>query len=1195
MTLRALFPLLVETDEFRELLGRLRRESAEAAVQAPEPATPYLVAALRREFGAPVVVLTPHRESARRLVDQVLLWSGESTPVFHFAETESLPFERLRPDLDSTQQRLRSLTALEDRSAREPPLIVASVSAAMQMTLRQEAFRASSHAIHPGDTLPPGELIRRWTDMGYEMEPRVEIPGTAARRGGIVDIYPIGAAAPARIEFFGDEVDSVRWFDPVTQRSTGEAERVVVVPARETLPALADQARVEHLMTLMDPTSGNADAADRILEELGRAVRGEAEEDLTFYAGFFNLGSLFEYVPSNALVVVLRPGEVEEAARSVDRRLRELRRAKEARGEIPRRFPQPHLDWGRLADALNGQPRRVALSPWGVDAGLPGAALRMPFGPAPVAAGRLDRLWALRAEMRHSEGRAVVVSHHSERLREMAEEEGTEIAGRGVLTAMPPPGSMTLVQGYLREGFALSAEGLPRLVVLSDREVFGITKERRRAPRRAARRGPRLSELQPGVHVVHVEHGVARFTGTTTLEGEDVREYLVLEYAEGDKLYVPTEHLDRLQLYHGSGETAPRLTRLGTQEWARARARAKRATEQLAGELIALYAARSAARGFSTAPDTPWQDALEASFPYEETPDQIAALDAVKADLELAKPMDRLVCGDVGYGKTEIAIRAAFKVVQDGRQVAILVPTTVLAQQHSGTFKDRLSAFPVRIEMLSRFRSGREQREVVKAIADGSVDICIGTHRLLQQDVSFKNLGLVIIDEEHRFGVIHKERLKRMRAQVDVMALSATPIPRTLHMSLAGVRDMSTMETPPEERLPIKTYISEESNELVREAILREMDRGGQVFLLHNRVRNIDQFAHEVRELVRDASVRIGHGQMPESELEAVMADFADGKFDVLVCTTIIESGIDLPNVNTLIVDRADTFGLSQLYQLRGRIGRGSNRAYAYFMVPRGKQLTEAAEQRLNTILAASELGAGFQIAMRDLEIRGAGNIVGAEQSGHIAAIGFELYARLLRQAVEEYRAGSGDGTPPEQSPEFSTVRVDLGLDTRVPDWYVEDLAERLGIYRRLARLSDPDATDTFVDELRDRFGPVPKPVLLLLKSVRARILAERCNVDSVTTSATRAVLALKESTGGARAALQRELGRGSPTLRQAQDSAGSGHGVDVGHMQVRVEIDREDDEWVDEVLAVLGMLGAFRDRMLEMLAASGGGGADGA
>ncbi|MBM3957855.1 MAG: DEAD/DEAH box helicase, partial [Gemmatimonadetes bacterium] len=566
-------------------------------------------------------------------------------------------------------------------------------------------------------------------------------------------------------EFFGNEVESVRCFDPTTQRSTDRAEQVVVVPARETLPALVDASRAEHLMAQMSFAGCGADIEGRVLEELGRAVRGEAEEDLTFYAGFFSLGSLFEYVPSNALLVVVRPGEVEETARGVERRLRQLRRAKERRGEIPRRFPQAQLDFGRLVDALRAQRRRVSVSPWGVDADMPGASLRMPFGPPPLVSGRFDRLWTLAAQTLRRRDRTVVVSHHVGRLREMAEEKGVEVLGPHPPSATPPAGSLSLVHGYLREGFVLSPDGRPRLAVLSDREVFGITKERRRASRRPSRRGPGLAELRPGVYVVHVEHGVARFVGTTTLEGEDIREYLVLEYAEKDKLYVPTEHLDRIQLYHGSGETAPRLTRLGTQEWARARARARRATEQLAAELIALYAARSTAKGFAIAPDTPWQDALEASFPYEETPDQIAALEAVRTDLELPKPMDRLVCGDVGYGKTEIAVRAAFKVVQDGRQAVVLVPTTVLAQQHFGTFRERLSAFPVRIEMLSRFRSDAEQREVVRGLADGSVDICIGTHRLLQRDVSFKNLGLVVIDEEHRFGVVHKERLKRMRAQ----------------------------------------------------------------------------------------------------------------------------------------------------------------------------------------------------------------------------------------------------------------------------------------------------------------------------------------------------------------------------------------------------------------------------------------------
>ena len=531
--------------------------------------------------------------------------------------------------------------------------------------------------------------------------------------------------------------------------------------------------------------------------------------------------------------------------------------------------------------------------------------------------------------------------------------------------------------------------------------------------------------------------------------------------------------------------------------------------------------------------------------------------------------MDRLVCGDVGYGKTEIALRAAFKTVQSGRQVGILVPTTVLAQQHLETFSERLEPFPASVEMLSRFRTDRQQKEIVKKIANGSVDIVIGTHRLLQKDIHFKDLGLVIIDEEHKFGVSHKERLKRLRTQVDVMTLSATPIPRTLHMSLAGVRDTSTIETPPEERLPIKTYVSEESDDLTREAILRELDRDGQVFYLHNRVKDIELIGNKIQELVPEAIVGIGHGQMPEDELEQVMAAFERREFNILLCTTIIESGIDLPNVNTLIVDRADMFGLSQLYQLRGRIGRGTNRAYAYLMVPRAKRLTEQAEQRLNTILAATELGAGFQIALRDLEIRGIGNLLGSEQSGQISAIGFDLYTKLLAEAVRQLKESEGgqDAVTPSL-PEFSSVRVDIGIDARIPDSYIEDLAQRLSIYQRLARINSDLELDDLDEEIRDRFGPMPTHVKLLMKTARMRILAGHAEIDLVTANETRSTLSLQQPTDGARAPLQRQLGSG----------------VDVGHMQIRVQIDRDDPEWIDELMAVIEQIKMFKEQMIQMM-----------
>ena len=1187
MTLSGLLPLLTRNKQFGELIDALRLGTGREAVVAPDPATAYLVAAIWREFGAPVVVVTPNPEAARRLADQLGVWRDDS-PVFQFAETENIPFEHYIPDMLSTHQRLQALAALIDSPASQPPIVVTSIQAAGQTTLDRAAFDRAASTIRVGDSVSPAELVRRWTDIGYRIEPTVEVPGSASRRGGILDVFPVTSPHPARLDFFGDEVDSIRLFDPDTQRSTGAVDSITIPPARETLPSLASEERVQNLLGMLDLNWCGPELQQRIPSELGQALRGELTDRLSYYSGFFNGGSLFDYLPDDSLLIVLRPSEVEQMARTTDGRLSALRERKERRGEAPRRFPLPHIEWGFLADAISNRPRRLEISPWGIgspdhpDGGEETSTIqaqaaltpahdsiddmkRLPLEPAPLGGRSIERALELAGHGSNSGRRYVFMTNHALRVADVANERGLTARVETSLIETPSKGKVNIVQGHLRQGFTLGGKPGDGFTLLTDHEIFGVTKERRRVRKRHVRKGPLLEQLKPGSFVVHVEHGVARFTGTHVMDSRDGREFLVLEYAEEDKLYVPTDHLDRIQFYHGSGDAQPRLTRLGTQEWSRAKARARRATEQLAGELMALYAARSVVAGFQSDADTPWQDALEASFPYEETPDQLTTIDAVKEDLLASQPMDRLVCGDVGYGKTEVALRAAFKVVQSGRQVAILVPTTVLAQQHFATFTERLAPYPVRVEMLSRFRSPANQKTVVAGLASGEVDICIGTHRILQRDVSVKNLGLAVIDEEHKFGVTHKERLKQLRTQVDVLTLSATPIPRTLHMALAGVRDMSTIETPPEERLPIKTYVSEDNDELVREAILRELDRGGQVFFLHNRVRTIERVAAHIQELVPEARIGIGHGQMPENELETVMSDFSEREFDVLVCTTIIESGIDLPNVNTLVIDRADMFGLSQLYQVRGRIGRGTNRAYAYLMVPRGRQLSENAEQRLNTILAATELGAGFQIAMRDLEIRGMGNILGAEQSGHIAAVGFDLYSKLLADTVRDIKSGADPG---RSAPvEFSTVRVDLGLDARIPDSFIEDLAQRLTVYQRLARMHSSNEIDDLREELWDRFGPVPRNVDLLLDAARIRVLAEQSGVDSVVVREDTLILALSEPTGGARQALQRALGRG----------------VHVGHLQIRVDIDRDEDDWLEESLGVMEQIKVFRDRLLSM------------
>ena len=1169
MSLSGLLPLLGETEQFAALLNSLRPPRARAAAIAPDPATEYVVAALWRESDAPMFVLTPNPESARKLHDRLFTWLGDDAPIFHFAESEDIPFERYVPDLGASHQRLRALAALRGEiKGVKKPLVVASIRAATQATLERAAFDSSTHLLSVRDRINLGAQVRQWLDMGYSHEPTVEIPGTISRRGGILDIFPVSRDRPVRIELFDDEIETIRHFDPGTQRSTGKIRSITIPPARETLPRLASEDRVQELLGAMELIGTSEEAQRRIPSDLSQMLAGESLDEVSFYAGFFNLGNIFDYLSAESLMVVLRPGAIEEMSRSLDRRLVQLRSAKEKRGDVPAGFAQPHIEWGFISDAMNARPKSVTLSPWGVDSELPDGSLGLPINPSALVGGGVEKALELIKNGVAEKKRTVVITNHAQRFHELAHEQEIETVLAKTLAVAPEQGEVQIVTGHLLNGFSIDAADGSTVSVMSDAEVFGIQKERRRIRKRPIRKGPALEQLKPGSYVVHIEHGVARFVGTKVM-GSEGQEYLVLEYAEDDKLYVPTDHLDRIQLYHGTADAAPKLTRLGTQEWNKARARAKRATEQLAGELIALYASRQVATGFAASADTPWQDSLEASFPYEETPDQLTTIEAVKADMESSSPMDRLVCGDVGYGKTEIALRAAFKAVQSGRQVAILVPTTVLAQQHLETFTDRLEPFPVAVEMLSRFRSDRQQKEIIGKIADGSVDIVIGTHRLLQKDVRFKDLGLVIIDEEHKFGVSHKERLKQLRTQVDVMTLSATPIPRTLHMSLAGVRDMSTIETPPEERLPIKTYVSEDSDDLVREAILRELDRGGQVFYLHNRVKNIELVANKIQKLVPEANLQIGHGQMPEDDLERVMAEFERGEFDVLLCTTIIESGLDLPNANTLIIDRADMFGLSQLYQLRGRIGRGANRAYAYLMVPRAKQLTEQAEQRLNTILAATELGAGFQIALRDLEIRGIGNLLGAEQSGQISAIGFDLYTKLLAEAVRQLKeADSSDSTATPPVREFSTVRVDIGIDARIPDSYIEDLAQRLSIYQRLARIRVESEIDDLDEEIRDRFGPMPTHVKLLMKMARMRSMAEQAGVELAVAKETRATLTLKEPTGGARVPLQKQLGTG----------------VDVGHMQIRVEIDRDDPEWIDELMAVLDQLKMFQERMAQMM-----------
>ncbi len=1088
-----LLHLANEMPAYRQLIAGLDHSRNSTSATVLDTAKPYLIAALYHRLKRPVFVITAQPEDAKNLYEQLSTWLSFAKPKL-FPEPDALPYQRIASDAPTALERLRILSALVKPNG-DPSalLVITSVLALMQKIVPCHDFTTSYHIVKVGQEIELLNLLKQWQTTGYKLVNLVEIPGTISHRGGIVDIYPPSSELPVRVEFYGNTVDAIRFFDPLTQRSQRAVTEIAITPATElATPLLSSKGELELTLRSLDLSNCNPKASEEFRHDLARLTAGQRPKNLQFYAPLFNRDSVLSYLPQGVLIILNEPRSLKSAADDLEAKASELRNEKLHRGELPSNFPAPHFTWEELKAKITTR-QCLMFTAWGTS---PSEKLpRLNFSPAPSYAGQLPAFLRKVKKLLSQNHRLILISHQASRLSELLSEEDIIAPVLSEIRETPPPGSLVLVQGSLAKGWIMNGS----THLLTDYEIFGFRKEPRTVRKYPVPRQKLLMELVPGDYVVHIEHGIARFSGLTTLETANrQREYLVLGYAADDKLYVPTDQIHRVSRYVGASDHPPALSRLGTQEWARTKERTRAAVASIAQELLALYAAREVVPGFAFSPDTLWQEELEASFPYVETPDQIEVLGQVKEDMTKPKPMDRLVCGDVGYGKTEIAIRAAFKAVMDGKQVAVLAPTTVLAQQHLATFSQRLGAFPVRIEVLSRFKTPREQSEILDGLARGRVDICLGTHRLLQRDVVFKDLGLLIIDEEQRFGVTHKEYLKQKRREVDVLTLSATPIPRTLHMSLVGVRDMSTMETPPEDRLPIKTYVAQFDNSLVREAILRELERNGQVFFVHNRVETISVVADRIQSLVSEANVAIAHGQMPEDELEKVMALFTQGKIDILVCTTIIESGLDMPNVNTLIVNQADRFGLTQLYQLRGRVGRGVNLAHAYFLYDRGKRLTDTAEKRLKTIFEATELGTGFNIAIRDLEIRGAGTLLGTKQSGHISAVGFNLYCRLLAEAIEKEKARMADITP--QPPHLPLPTIDLPLHAYIPKDYVTDLATRLSLYQRLADVTSVEEIEAFASEFSDRFGRLPKEVKNLLYSVRIKALAAGAGIEAIAT-----------------------------------------------------------------------------------------------
>ncbi|MGE3835795.1 MAG: transcription-repair coupling factor [Acidimicrobiia bacterium] len=1061
MTLSDLPPLLRGEPALAAVLGR-----RDGVLAVGEPARAVTLAALAHlSERRPVLVAVPTTGEAERLAADLGQFLGEGR-VELFPAWETLPFERVSPAVETMGRRLRTMWRLRAGATDGPDVVVAPVRALVQR-LGPHVEDAGPVVVATGDRVDSEALVRSLVAAGYRREYQVEARGEVALRGSIVDVYPSTADGPVRIDLWGDEVDRLTTFSVSDQRSRDTVERVEIFPCRELLTT--DDVRTRAAALVRTQPWGREH-----WERLAEGLSFDGMESWLPWLTGDEAGAehvLLDLVPAGGQVVLVEPRRLRDRAADLLAEEADLAAAlsKTWAGVDTDNLPGLHVAFDRLLAHTSAPALTIANV-----ADSPDVPVVQAVGWAPIVGDGTGLADNLRAKL--ADGWKVVVA---------ADGTGTAARLRDVLADLGVAGADIRV-APLERGCSLPAS---RLAIVAEADLTGRRRAHRQARPRKRDSAGFFEDLKPGDYVVHVTHGVGRYGGMATRAiGGVSRDYLVLDYRGGDRLYVPSDQIDAVRHYVG-GET-PTLHRLGGSDFARAKARVRSAAKEIAQELVVLYQRRINAPGHAFAEDTPWQREMEESFPYRETPDQERAIAEVKADMEAQHPMDRLVCGDVGFGKTEVALRAAFKAVQDGFQVAILVPTTLLAQQHFQTFSERFAGYPVRVEVLSRFLTTAQARAVVKGVVDGEVDVVIGTHRLLSEDVSFKKLGLLVVDEEQRFGVTHKEAMKQLKTDVDVLTLSATPIPRTLEMSLTGIRDLSLLNTPPAERQPILTYVGEHDDRAVAEAIRRELLREGQVFFVHNRVQDIEETAMGLRELVPEARIAVAHGQMDEGSLEKVVLDFWDRQHDVLVCTTIIESGIDMPTVNTLVVDRADRLGLGQLHQLRGRVGRAGSRAYAYLFHPRDHALSEEAYERLKTIGEATELGSGFKIAMRDLEIRGAGNLLGESQSGHIAAVGYDLYVQMVTEAVAELKGETV--RPPAE------VKLELPVDANLPVEYVAKEELRLEAYRRLAVVETPEEVDDIRAEWLDRYGPVPVEADALLRVARLRAECVRTGVREI-------------------------------------------------------------------------------------------------
>jgi len=1111
----ALLAPMQESPVFDRLLSGLNRPITQWATEVVESQKWHLTAALLQATGNPALIIAPSELKAKTIYEDLYYFSKDNCAIY--PSRDMLFYAADVKSVDITRQRLRTLDKIANTSI--PQIIILSSEALLDRMVPPDIFYTNRLELSVGDIAEPEAVIRKLTQMGYERSGLVEGPGQFALRGGILDIYPAVAkykgiheasvdlteGQALRMEFFGDDIDSIRVVDALSQRSIENAESFELYPVREmvfnktilksAIKKIEGSFKIQYETLQLKGLKKEAQTLKDTIESTIERMDLSANADALFPFFYDEECNLLDYLPSSTLVFFDEPNAIATHMETAQSEFQDSISHRLLAGRMLPEQAQVMLNWQQVLHKTRGFSRILLSSMTHSLTEFEPAPIPIPFA-ARTCMPLRHKPSELKLDLSGllSKGYRVVIlagpRRHGQQLADAITDLGLLARYTDSLSgANIPPGLITVTRGVLSAGFEYTDL---KLAVITDKELFAQEKKQRRKHRKDknAEKISHFTDLRIGDRIVHDNHGIGIFKGIEQIVSDGLaRDYLKLEYSDGGNLYVQTTQMDLIQRYIG-GENA-KLSKLGGADWAKAKARARQAVEILAQDLIDLYAKRMSAKAHEYGKDTIWQSEFEALFPYSETDDQITAIEDVKRDMESPKVMDRLLCGDVGYGKTEVAIRAAFKAVQDNKQVAYLVPTTILAQQHYLTFASRMKDYPITVERLSRFQSKKEQQLALKELEKGAVDIVIGTHRLLSKDVKFKNLGLIIVDEEQRFGVGHKEKLKSMRADVDVLTLTATPIPRTLHFSLTGIRDMSLLDEPPEARQPIQTYVMEHNPEFVRDAINRELGRSGQVYYLHNRVRNIAEEATKIQTLVPQARVAFAHGQMSETELENIMHDFVDSEIDVLVCTTIIETGLDIPNVNTIIIQNADYMGLSQLYQLRGRVGRSNRLAYAYLMYRRDKVLKEDAEKRLQTIKEFTEFGAGFKIAMRDLEIRGAGNLLGAQQHGHMDSVGYDMYCKLLAETVGNMR-----GTPKETL--ISETTIDISIDAYIPNRFITDEQQKLEIYKKISMISGQQDYYDVQEEIEDRYGNLPAPVVNLLDVALTKTIARTLGIISI-------------------------------------------------------------------------------------------------